>query len=206
MSVKMKAAAAEEGEPVWEIAYLFPSQGNWSEEEYLALDTNYLVEYTAGCVEVLSMPTPAHQFIVAYLYHALYAFITERQLGVALFAPLRVRLQPKRYREPDIVFVSAKHKNRLKKRYWDGADLVMEVVSESQKDRDRDLIAKRKDYSEAGVAEYWIVDPAQQQITVLKLQAEQYVVHGEFRPGQQANSALLPGFAVEVTAVFAAAK
>jgi hypothetical protein len=37
-------------EPVWEIAQLFPGQGQWGEEEYLALTTNHLVEFSQGQV------------------------------------------------------------------------------------------------------------------------------------------------------------
>src|SRR5438046_2969712 len=43
-------------EPTWEIAYLFPNQGHWSEEEYLALDGNQLVEFSRGFLEVLPVP------------------------------------------------------------------------------------------------------------------------------------------------------
>ena len=40
-------------EPTWEIAQLFPAQGHWTEEEYLALDTNHLIEFSQGQLEVL---------------------------------------------------------------------------------------------------------------------------------------------------------
>src|SRR5262249_41063625 len=46
----------------------FPRQGTWSEEEYLKLDTNRLIELSDGHLEVLTMPTTSHQMIVAYLY------------------------------------------------------------------------------------------------------------------------------------------
>ena len=44
------------GEPVWEIAELFPQQGDWTEEGYLSLDTNLRVEFDDGVIQVL--PTP----------------------------------------------------------------------------------------------------------------------------------------------------
>jgi Uma2 family endonuclease len=46
---------------------------------------------------------------------------------------------------------------------------------------------------------YWIVDPELGQIRVLTLNNQTYVVHGEFKRGDQAASKLLPGFAVDVT-------
>ncbi len=36
------------GYPTWEIASLFPTQGLWDEDEFLALDTNRLIEYCEG--------------------------------------------------------------------------------------------------------------------------------------------------------------
>ena len=96
-------------EPAWEIARLFPLQGTWSENEYLALDTNHLVEFTDGYVEVLPMPKPSHQRIVKYLSKALDAFATPRNLGESLFAPLRVRVREGKFREPDVIFMLNDH-------------------------------------------------------------------------------------------------
>jgi hypothetical protein len=42
------------GEPTWEVTRLFPTQGNWSEPDYLALDTNKQGEFSHGFVEFLS--------------------------------------------------------------------------------------------------------------------------------------------------------
>jgi Uma2 family endonuclease len=96
----------------------------------------------------------------------------------------------------------ANHADRIQNEYWNGADLVMEVVSED--DPDRDWIDKRRDYAEAGIPEYWIVDPRTKTIVVLKLTGNQYTVHGEFKVGSHAASALLDGFVADVDAVFAA--
>ena len=54
--------------------------------------------------------------------------------------------------------------------------------------------------------EYWIVDPPEETLTVLTLDGEGYVEHGVFGGGETATSVLLPGFAVDVTAVFDAAR
>jgi Uma2 family endonuclease len=99
--------------------------------------------------------------------------------------------------------MASEHKDRIRKQYWEAADLVMEVVSESDPKRDRDT--KRSEYAQAGIPEYWIVDPQSLLITVLTLQGNEYAVHGQFVIGQQATSKLLPGFEVEVEQVFAAA-
>jgi Uma2 family endonuclease len=189
------------GEPAWEIALLFPEQGTWTEEEYLALHTNRLVEFSDGYIEVLPVPTDFHQTIVAFLYRAVHGFVTARKLGKVLFAPLRVRLWKGKIREPDVVFLSSKNKHRINK-YWNGADLVMEVVSED--DPDRDWKKKRTEYAKAGIAEYWIVDPRDETITVLSLRKgrKTYEVVGKYRRGQQAASVLLDGLVVDVAKAF----
>src|SRR3954462_5862378 len=85
-------------EPAWDIARLFPDQGYWSEDDYLELDTNHLVEFTDGFVEVLPMPKTSHQRIVKYLSYRLDAFVLANDLGTTLFAPLRVRLRRNKFR------------------------------------------------------------------------------------------------------------
>jgi Uncharacterized protein conserved in cyanobacteria len=77
---------------------------------------------------------------------------------------------------------------------------VLEVVS--QEKPERDLVEKRSDYAEGAIPEYWIINPLNETITVLRLSGDAYVEHGTFGRGAQATSALLEGFAVSVDAVF----
>lgn len=189
-----------EAEPTWDVARLFPAQGQWSEEEYLALDTNKLVEFSHGQLEVLPMPTERHQEIVFFLAQMLALFVNARRLGKVLPAPLRIQLWPGKVREPDVVFMSAANAHRRSNRYWLGADLVMEVISPD--DPQRDIVNKRREYAQAGIPEYWIVDPREEQLTVLTLDGERYAVHGLFGMNETATSALLDGFQVSVTEVF----
>ncbi|HWE36970.1 MAG TPA: Uma2 family endonuclease [Isosphaeraceae bacterium] len=178
------------------MAHLFPSQGQWSEEEYLALPGNRLVEFSHGILEVLCSPTMSHQLAVAHLCRALWEFIRSRALGTAIVSPLPVRLWPGEYREPDVVFLLAEHADRMGEPFWDGADLVMEVVGDD--DRRRDLEIKRREYAKAGIPEYWIVDPLLGRITVLRLEGDRYAVLGEFARGERATSSKADGFALDV--------
>src|SRR5712692_4546964 len=88
------------GGPAWEVALLFPPQGEWSEEEYLALDTHRLVELSEGCLEVLPMATIFHQLIVRFLSRLLEAFVAAYADGEVLVAPLPVHLWTKKFRAP----------------------------------------------------------------------------------------------------------
>ncbi|MCZ0940754.1 MAG: Uma2 family endonuclease [Caldilineaceae bacterium] len=191
---------ADAPELTWEIAQLFPAQGHWSEEEYLALDTNHLIELSHGQLEVLPMPTQSHQLLVIALFELLRNFVRKEELGTVLLAPMRVQLWPGKFREPDILFMTAQNDDRRSDRFWEGADLVMEVVSPD--DPERDKVTKRREYAQAGIPEYWIVEPTDSSITVLTLQGQEYARHGEFVAGETATSVLLDRFTVEVAAVF----
>jgi Uma2 family endonuclease len=194
---------SQPGEPPWEIALLFPAQGSWSEEDYLSLDTNRLVEFSDGCVEVLPMPTVLHQLIVQFLYRLLDDFVRAEATGLVLIAPLPVHLWTGKYREPDVVYLRSGRVTDPRSQP-EGADLVMEVVSEGEENRERDLVTKRLEYARARISEYWIVDPQERSITVLRLDGAAYRESGKFGPGTQAVSELLAGFSVAVNAVFAA--
>jgi len=201
-----RTTTARIGEPVWELAHLFPYQGDWMEEEYLALNTSQLIEYSQGYLEVLPMPTMAHQDILLFLYHLLNVYVRQQRLGRVYVVPLPVRLGRREYREPDILFVSTAKVEAAEGKYPNGAGLVVEIVSGSPADRDRDLVRKRRDYAQAGIPEYWIVDPDEAVIFVLRLEGREYVEHGRFGSGAVASSYTLPGFTVPVDDVWAAAQ
>lgn len=181
-----------------------PRQGDWSDDLYLWLTerTNRLIEFTDGYVETLPMPTATHQIVLAALYDLFKPYVTARS-GIVLFSGLRMRVREGKFRDPDLLLLRDRSDPRNQDRYWLGADLVVEVVSPD--DPDRDLVVKRRDYAEANVPEYWIVDPRSETITVLVLTGGRYVEHGVFARGDTATSRLLDGFTVEAAAVFGCA-
>jgi Uma2 family endonuclease len=188
----------------WEVATLFPEQGSWSEAAYLELTdgTNRGIEFLEGRLEFLPMPTELHQALVGFLYHALLSFVTKGDLGFVPFPPLRVRVGSGKIREPDVLFLRKANFHLRTNRLWNGADLVMEVVSPDPKDRQRDYADKLTDYAGAGISEYWIVDAERGLVTVYQLAGGVYSLSGEFKPGQQASSPTLPGFSIDVAALF----
>jgi len=197
----------EASEPVWDLAYLFPPQGEWSEDDYLSLEANRPVEYTDGAIEVLPMPTTSHQLILSFLFGLLAAYLKERLPGsLAAFASLPALIGPRKYREPDIMVMLAGHLERVHEQYWERPDLVMEIVSSGN--RDHDLKKKRREYAQAGIPEYWIVDPQEEIISVLGSPegGSSYRVGGAYRSGDLARSTLLLGFSVPVQQAWDAAR
>jgi Uma2 family endonuclease len=188
----------EEGEFVLDLDAL---QGLWTAEQYLKLtdQTNRLIEFTDGYLEGLPMPTRRHLAISRMLFLALLAFV-QRIGGTVFYAPLRLQVRPGKYREPDLLLLMDANDPRNQNTFWLGADLVVEIVSPDDPERDTKL--KRADYAEAGIAEYWIVNPADEMVMVLTLAGDAYAEHGIFRRGESAASALLEGFTVQVDEVF----
>jgi len=182
---------------------LLPLQGLWTEEQYLKLtdQTNQLIEFTDGVMGGLSMPTRSHQRMLARLYELFVAFL-HLHGGEVLFAPLRLQIRPGKQREPDILLVLDEHDPRNQERFWLGADLVVEIASADNPERD--TVDKVADYAEARIPEYCIVNPLDETITVLVLQDDIYHPHGVFQRGERATSKLLDTFSVSVDEVFAA--
>ena len=180
---------------------VLPRQGAWSDYDYLWLTdrSRRLIEFTDGRVEELPMPTSTHQAILAFLHVLFRAYLRPRG-GIVMFSALRMRIREGKFREPDILLLRDSSDPRYQDRYWLGADLVVEVVSPD--DPQRDLVEKRADYAEGGIPEYWIVDPRDETITVLALRGNAYVEHGVFSRGAAATSTLLEGFSADVSAVF----
>lgn len=203
MGKAIKSKRSRKGQPTWDIARLFPLQGQRSEEEYLALDTNHLIELIDGRLEMPPMPAAYHQFILTFLLEVLSEYVRRHKLDKAAPVPLPIRLWPSHLREPDIVFFRWERLKDLHKPQ-DGADLVMEIVSPGKENRKRDLLDKRHDYAKARIPEYWIIDPDKELVAVLVLEGPSYRVHGEFKRGTMATSVFLPGFAVDVNEVLSA--
>jgi len=180
---------------------LLPLQGLWTEAQYLALSnqTNHLIEFSDGEIEVLPMPTSSHQVMLLLLYE-LFKAVIQRLGGKILVAPLRIQVRPGKFREPDILMLCDAVDPRYQDAYWLGADLVVEIVSPDRPERD--IREKPLDYAEAGIPEYWIVNPLDDTISVLVLDGDAYAEHGVFRRGERATSKLLAGFSVSVDEVF----
>jgi Uma2 family endonuclease len=130
-----------------------PKQGEWTPEQYLAFtdDTNQLVEYTNGFLEMLPMPTEGHHDILQFLFLAFHAHVKHRG-GKVYIAGLRLQVGPRKFREPDILLVLSATDPRRQNRFWTGADLTLEVVSPDKPEGD--LVDKVADYAAAGIPEY----------------------------------------------------
>jgi Uma2 family endonuclease len=178
-----------------------------SYEEFLAwADEDVHAEWVNGEVIVQMPPKEPHQRVVAFLMSLMTLFIQLSNLGRLLPAPFEMRATPDgAAREPDLIFVAREHLDRLTQERLSGpADLVVEVISDDSVARDR--ADKFYEYQEAGVREYWILDPRPG-----RERTDFYVLDekGRYRPvppesDARYHSTVLPGFWLYVDWVMSA--
>ena len=97
-------------------------------------------------------------------------YAKSKRLGKILLPPFQMKL-PRSGREPDLIFVATGHLDRLKPTFLDGpADLVVEVISTESLARDRG--EKFYEYEEAGIPEYWLIDPIRERVEFYRLDAQ----------------------------------
>jgi Uma2 family endonuclease len=183
-----------------EVAKLFPSQGKWTEEDYFRLpETNRIIELSGGRLIITPSPTTQHQQILSRLILLVGNHVLSNNLGEIVVSPMDVRLYEGTIRQPDIVYMSNEHRDRISEKYWGVPDLVMEILSESTEKQDR--TEKFREYEKAGVLEYWIVDPSAQTVEVFTLAQEAYKLLGKWGIGEIARSKVLAGFEIPVETV-----
>jgi len=180
-----------------EVAALFPRQGEWTETAFFALpDTNHFMELSEGQLIMPPHPTVQHQMVLQHIYRAMAGFVEAEGLGTVMVAPLPVRLWPGKVREPDVFFVADEHRDRLGEQQCGVPDLVVEVLSAGTRETDRG--EKFAEYAQAGVREYWIVDPDEPTVEVYGLNGRTFEPHDKFVSGDTIGLPLLAGFEASV--------
>lgn len=130
--------------------------GPYRREDYDALPDQPRCELLYGRLYVTPSPTLRHQLVALFLWRHLES-IAEAAGGFAFSAPLDTALADHSVVQPDVIYVSATRLGVLGKRIEGAPDLVIEVLSPGSERHDRG--GKLSLYAEAGIREYWIVDP-----------------------------------------------
>jgi Uma2 family endonuclease len=183
-----------------DVSRLVPDSEGYSVKDYFSLDGNYLVEFVDGRLQVLPMPNALHQAIIRVLCNLFEQWLQRDPDARVVMSPFKVCLNDRLYREPDVALMLGQHASRRSSDFWRGADLVAEVISESN--RQHDVVTKMSDYARALIPEYWIIDP-----TALSISAHT-LIEGAYRPigtPEIVESRVLPGFTLNVAELFALA-
>ncbi len=133
-------------------------------EEFLAwVDEDVWAEWVNGEVVVMSPASNLHQALVLFLAALMQHWAEAHDLGVVRTEPFLIKLpKPLPARAPDIIFIAKENLHRITTNFFDGApDIVVEVISPESRARDRG--EKFYEYEQAGVKEYWLIDPDRKQ-------------------------------------------
>lgn len=167
-------------------------------DEYLDLEVEgaYL-EWIDGKVIGFMANNLQHQEIGSFLEMLMRLYAEVNNLGRIVRGDFAMKLEPQRRgREPDLIFVSKKRINLLKRKYLDGAaDIAVEIVSPESIERDNEI--KFGEYEKAGIKECWLIDPQENRAEFYRLNAEGFYRLVETSDGIF-RSDVLPGFFLRV--------
>lgn len=166
----------------------------WTYRDMVAelAETNTPVELWNGEIIMSPTPSPSHQTVVLQLARKLDEFVGHTKSGKVFVSPLDIVLTPHRVVQPDVLFILKERLNIVTDHIEGAPDLAVEVVSASSWKRDR--VEKKALYEQAGVQEYWIVDPDSETIEVFALAKGTYELHSRSKGDEVAESQLLAGF------------
>lgn len=170
-------------------------EDNCTIEDIYALPDGERAELIDGKIYYMAPPSWKHQRISGRLYQAIANYIDSKngQCEV-LAAPFAVFLNDDNinYLEPDISVIC--DRSKLDDKGCHGApDWIIEIVSPSSKPRD--YMTKLFKYRNAGVKEYWIVDPDKQMIMVYGFEKD---IVEQYNFGEDVPSGIYEGFVIKV--------
>lgn len=166
-----------EDEPMFvseEAVYGAHTQGSYTVEDYRALPDDQRVELIDGYFYVMLAPTFLHQRIAGEVHRQIANFIMDRGGDCQpLIAPVDIQLDcdEKTMVQPDVAILC----NNDRVRKWGvfgSPDFVLEVISPSTKKKD--YTKKLTKYMEAGVREYWILDPYKKVLLVYNFEKDEF--------------------------------
>jgi Uma2 family endonuclease len=172
-------------------------------EDYLNHDdgTDNRYELEDGELILMNPPIGLHALIIRFLSNALEAEIKRLNLTWATLQLLGVRTAPRRSRLPDLSVIPLEVVREylgISAVVESGTLLAIEIVSPDSIKRDYRF--KRTEYAAIGVPEYWIVDPAEQKVTILQL-VEGLYEDKEYRGNDTLQSQIFPELSLTVNQI-----
>jgi len=148
------------------------------------------LELVDGEIAVSPSPIPDHSYTEKVLGLLLLQHIQKHQLG-RLYGDVDTIFGPHDVRRPDLIYFSNARLHLVGRKAMEGPpDLCVEILSPSSTSIDRK--DKFEQYEAAGVAHYWIVDPAEHTIEAFSLQEGKYRSMGS---GHDVDVVRFPPFA-----------
>ncbi len=180
-----------------------PTTTKLSFEDYLSYDdgTDNVYELEDGELILMNPPIGLHAIILTFLSNILLNEINRLQLSWIPLQLVGVRTAVRRSRLPDLCVVPLEQMQpylNVSAVLETGVILAIEIVSPDSIKRDYRF--KRAEYAAAGVPEYWIIDPAEQKVTVLQL-VEGLYEDKEYRNDETLQSQIFPELSLTVNQI-----
>lgn len=183
------------------------AQRQWTYRDLVALPDDCLRHELLDGEHIVSpSPGTVHQLVLWNLAAQLSAWLGEHPTGTALTGPYDLKLSLFTVLVPDLVYFTAERFARVvnEKHALAAPDLVVEILSPGTRRRDRGR--KRAIYEREGVGEYWIVDPAGREVTVLRREPRKSIFAvADTLAGSRHDvleSPLFPGLQVPLVQIF----
>lgn len=141
------------------------AQRKYTASQYFEImkDSEERTELHRGEIVMQAAPSTMHNMIVSGMFFTMFSFVRFNKGKCRIFhAPYDVVLSEDNVVEPDLMVVCDADKID-EKRCYGAPDFIAEVVSSNRSD---DYDRKLEMYREAGVREYWIIDPAERKVSV----------------------------------------
>ena len=173
-------------------------------DEFLSLDeTDGKWELDDGVLYIMPSGTRDHQFLIGEFIWNFKTYLNGFDEPPAQFYHEMTTIlsrEQQRAPEPDLVIIREGRPDMLEGRWVERApDIAIEILST---DRNRDLVRKRQIYAEAGVLEYWPVDPRNDTVTQLELQDGEYIERAVLGADDVLTTPLLPGLSIPLGNIF----
>ena len=149
------------------LAWRIDDDREYTLDDYYALPDNIRAELIDGKLYYLSAPSVTHQRVLGEIFSQIFYFVkSNKGKCEVFFSPIDVHLDldNKTMVQPDIVIICDPKKTEEGKRVEGAPDLAVEVLSPSTSRKDTTI--KLRKYKNAGVKEYWIVDPEDKTVYV----------------------------------------
>lgn len=156
------------------MAYQVKKQGEYTLDDYYALPDERRVELIDGVIYDMSSPTSIHQILCTSIWRELMDYIEKKKGNcIPMVSPMDVQLDcdDKTILQPDVLVVCDRDKV-IRRCIYGAPDFLVEILSPST--RKKDMFIKLNKYLNAGVREYWMIDPDQKRVLVYNFESEIY--------------------------------
>lgn len=178
-----------------------PEKERYTYADYAALPEGAPCQLIDGDLVMIASPNMQHQRIIERLLRLMDAHVEENDFGEVFVSPVDVYLSGTSTLVPDLAFVAKERLGIVGTQKVEGApDLVVEVLSPPT--GYYDLRKKKRLYAEAGVAEYWVVDPLEESVEVHTNAEGAFALRERAEGGGSVPSQIISGLSVGLDALF----